>query len=169
METPNQNSQNNQNEKFISAPYIKGVSERTSRIFKNYGVKMSHKPTKSLKNQLCHLKDKRKNQEKSGVIYKLCCNNCDAVYVGETGRQVQDRMQEHMKDVENKKINSNVSMHVQTTGHSFDFQNVAVLDSCTSTKVRKHLESVHTNLQSNPINRSITLNENYVGVLRNIR
>jgi len=29
------------------------------------------------------------------VVYKLCCKNCDASYVGQTSRQLKTRISEH--------------------------------------------------------------------------
>ena len=40
----------------------------------------------------------------AGVIYKIGCNNCDAVYIGETGRLLKDRRDEHRKDVVKSKV-----------------------------------------------------------------
>ena len=34
---------------------------------------------------------------KSGVVYKLTCPRCAACYVGQTGRHLQTRFQEHIK------------------------------------------------------------------------
>ena len=74
-----------------------------------------HKPTRKLRNELCHMKDKRTVQEKAGVVYRLDCKDCDAKYVVETGRQVQDRMAEHKRDIEKKKPASKVFQHVQNS------------------------------------------------------
>jgi len=60
-------------------------------------------------------------QDAAGVIYRLDCNDCDAVYVGETGRQVKDRMREHQSDILKSKPVSKVYRHVNASGHSFDF------------------------------------------------
>ena len=57
--------------------------------------------------------------------------------------------------------------HAQTTGHLFDFVNVKVLDKETNMRVRKHLESVHTHLNSNALNRAVDLNEAYHILLNN--
>ena len=141
---------------YISAPYIQRTSERVSRIFKKYNVNIAHKPTRTLKTELCHLKDHRPVSERAGVVYKVDCSDCDAVYVGETGRQVKDRMREHQRDIVTQKRVSKVYNHVSDTGHDFDFDNVKVLDNCSHYKVRLHLESIHTHLQPNPINRSLT-------------
>ena len=151
--------------KYISAPYIRGTSERTARILKKHKIKLAHKPTRSLKSELTHVKDKQLAQNKAGVVYKLDCNECNAVYVGETGRQVKDRMREHQNDIAKSKPLSKVYNHVNDLGHSFNFDNVSVLASSSHAKIRLNLESIHSDLQSNSINRSLTLNPIYHSVL----
>ena len=94
----------------------------------------------------------------------MACGDCDAVYVGETGRQVKDRTQEHQKDIEMDRLLSKVAEHVKDTGHSFNFPGVSILESCASKPVRKQLESIHTYLQPNSINRSLILNNQYFSV-----
>ena len=130
-------------------------------IFTCYDVKVAHQPTRYLRNELCNLKDRRPVQEKAGVVYKIDCADCDAKYVGETGRQVRDRMTEHKRDISNKKNASKVYEHVNRTGHSFKFDDVSILDSCANKKTRLHLESVHTFIHSKSINRSLILNSTY--------
>ena len=53
---------------------------------------------------------------------------------------------------------SNVYAHVRDFGHSFDFDNAKVLETCSDNRLRRQLESVHTYLQQNPINRAIDFN-----------
>ena len=120
---------------FVSIPYVAGTSERISRIFRNYDVNIAHQPAKKLKDELCRLKDRRRVGERAGVVYKLGCGDCNACYVGETGRQVDDRMSEHQRDISNRKRNSKVFEHVNNTGHNFNFDNVSILDHCTNKKV----------------------------------
>ena len=103
------------------------------------------------------------------MVYGLDCNDCSAIYVGETGRQVKDRMKEHQADIIKKKPVSKVYMHTANAGHGFDFDNVKVLDSCSNLRTRRQLESVHTHLQSNSINRAIDLNSSYFPIVNNLK
>ena len=66
-----------------------------ARIFNKFDVKIAHKPTRTIRNELCNLKDKRSNNDRAGVVYGLDCESCPSIYVGESGRQVKDRMKEH--------------------------------------------------------------------------
>ena len=154
-------AQDNHNQSYVSIPYIPGVSERIRRIFKKYDLKVAHQPTRKLRNELCRLKDRRPVQERAGVVYKLDCEDCDAKYVGETGRQVRDRMAEHKRDISSKKKASKAYEHVSRTGHRFKFDEVSILDNCSNKKTRLHLESIHTFQQNNSINRSLILNTAY--------
>ena len=60
---------NHANLKYILTPYIKGTSERVNKIFKPFNIKLSNKPTNTLKKSLCHLGDKRTPQEKTNLVY----------------------------------------------------------------------------------------------------
>ena len=53
----------------------------------------------TLRNELCHVKDKRIVKDRSGVVYGLDCSDCSAINVGGTGRQFKDRMKEHHADI----------------------------------------------------------------------
>ena len=94
----------NPDQKYYGAPYIKGTSERTARILKKKknNITLGFKSTKTVKNILCKLKDRINNLEKAGVVYKIECKECESNYAGETGRCLQDRINEHKKDVRKK-------------------------------------------------------------------
>ena len=74
----------------VILPYIQNISEATERVFRKSGVKIAHKPTSSLRNKLCRLKDPIKPHDKAGVVYSIPCHNCDQVYVGKTGKQLKN-------------------------------------------------------------------------------
>lgn len=153
---------------YTSAPYIKGISEKTARIFKNYNIQLCHKPTKTLRSVLCHMKDRREVEDQAGVVYKLNCLDCSKCYVGESGRLLRERRDEHKKDVTRKNERSNVYHHVRDTGHSFDFQGIKILDREEKRKPRKNLESVHTKLNNNTINRFIELSDVYIPIINSL-
>ena len=155
--------------KYVSAPYIKGASERVSRILKPYDIELAHKPTNTIKSNICHMKDKRENQDKAGIVYQLECKDCNASYIGESGRCLKDRIKEHKKDVTKKNDKSNVYHHVRDTGHSFDFNNTRVLDVERMAYKRRYLESAYSVIEDKCINRAIDLNDMYHPVLIDCR
>ena len=147
----------NSNTKFISAPYIEGTSERVARILKPFGINLAHKSSVTLKSKLTELKDVRNTQDNAGVVYKIDCNDCNSSYIGETGRQLKQRVSEHKDDIVKKIHTSNVYHHVRDTSHSFDFNNVKILDKCNNVTSRKYIESCHTLTHHNSFNRSYDL------------
>ena len=83
---------------------MKGLSEAVSRIFTKFGVSVTSKPFKTIRNELVHPKEKVQYEEVSECIYQIPCKHCDKVYVGETGRNLGVRVGEHRKEVEAKDV-----------------------------------------------------------------
>ena len=63
-----------------------------------------------VKDRLCNNKDKVKNCNKSG-IYRLKCQSCNKIYVGQSSRAVKVRWKEHFRDVKNKNLENAVALH----------------------------------------------------------
>ena len=70
-------------------PYIKGVSKVLRRCLQQQRVRTIFKSDTTLRSHLVRPKD--------GVVYKIPCE-CSKVYIGETGRAMQDRIKEHDRD-----------------------------------------------------------------------
>ena len=166
-----ENSQINRNyqqndKKYAVAPYIQNVSERVAKILSPFNIYLASKPNNKLRNRLCNFKYKRLKTDEAGVVYKLNCNDCPSSYIGETGRLPKERTNEYKKDIEKKKPNSNVYMHVQSTaGHTFDFDGVEIMIKSNNKYVRKRLEGIHTSKESNTLNRAWEVNPIYNNIL----
>ena len=68
---------------------------------KKYGVVTAMRPHTTLRCLLVHLKDKVELAEQGELVYLIPCKNCGAEYIGETGRLLKTRQDEHRKDVDN--------------------------------------------------------------------
>ena len=90
-------------------PYEKGISENIARIGKKFNFKVVHTKGKSFKNMLVrNITTSLEKQKQSGVAYRVTCGDCGSQYIGETGRSLETRMEEHRQDViEIEKISSN--------------------------------------------------------------
>ena len=90
-----------------------------SNIFKNIfndcNVALGSTNRNNLGTMLNNGKTKTPTLEKSGV-YQLTCNDCPAMYIGETGRQIGVRVKEHLK----KNDTSAFGRHLNISGHTFD-------------------------------------------------
>ena len=79
----------------VTIPYIKGTSETISRILQPYNIRVAHKPTITLRQLLTNVKDKDEPNNRQGAVYKIKCSDCQASYIGETGRNLNTRLTEH--------------------------------------------------------------------------
>jgi hypothetical protein len=154
------------NNTFISAPYIKGASERIGRILKRHDIQLAHKPSQKIKNQLSHVKDRRTTGEKSAAVYKIPCTDCDSCYIGETGREVNVRVAEHRKNVDQCAQLSLVYQHVRDFQHSMAWDEVTVIGDHTNTYSRKFLEACHSMNNPRHLNRSVNVPPPYARVIK---
>ena len=77
--------------------YIKGTSEIISRILRPYNIRVAHKPITTLRHTLTNVKDKEQPYDRQGAVYKINCADCQATYIGETGRNLNMRLTEHKR------------------------------------------------------------------------
>ena len=154
--------------KYVSAPYIKGSSERVARLLKPFSIKLAHKPSNTIKSQLCHMKDKRQILEKNNVIYEIKCYNCEATYIGETGKELGKRITEHKNAVARRDPLSHIFRHIDRTGHIFDWDIPNILGQETNTHRRKLMESFFTQKNPHAINRAVTVPVPYVATVNDL-
>ena len=72
-----------------------GVSEKVKLVFSSYGTSTCFKPHQTLRQILVAPKDKTKSEDLTGIVYRIPCEGCNKVYVGETKRTVGERIKEH--------------------------------------------------------------------------
>ena len=124
--------QTTQHRTSVSIPFIKGLTEPVKRIFKQYGIQTYVKPTNTLRQLLCHPKDKAKKELTTGPIYHISCdgsdknNSCQASYIGETERTLKTCFQEHCRP---SSATSEVCRHIHQDcpGHSVSLQSTQIL------------------------------------------
>ena len=128
--------------RFTSIPYVQGVSEPISRILTQVGIGVALKPHHTLSSLFRKPKDVINFEQKRGLVYQISCRDCNAVYVGETGRSVRTRKREHadaVKTFNTKK--SALSQHVMDFDHRIDWDNVKILKSESHAYRRRVAES----------------------------
>ena len=136
----------------IVISYISGFSEAVRRVLATVNVRVTFRPHNTLSQQLVRLKDPTPTMQTSNVVYSIPCRTCSKVYVGETGRLLGVRIQEHKSAVKHAKMEeSAVAEHVWVDKHQMDFQSVTVLAHEPNLQRRLALESWY-------IRRSSTIN-----------
>ncbi|CAI2738566.1 unnamed protein product, partial [Dicrocoelium dendriticum] len=128
-------------EKRVVLPYMKNISEMAARLLKQHHLIVAHKPTATLRKTLSKPKEKLRAHEQRNVVYKIPCRDCERDYVGQTGRKLVTRIQEHKRACVKHYASSLVSIHVDEEGHSFDWSKAEVLARGETRKEREFLEA----------------------------
>ena len=134
-------------------PYIKGTSETIARILHPYNIRVAHKPITTLRQLLMNVKDKDEPSDRRGAVYKIKCCDCQATYIGETGRNLNVRLTEHKRATRNGDINNHIAEHHLKTNHRIDWDSAECVTYSTDYYQRITLESWFTNLEQTPLNR----------------
>ena len=136
--------------------YAKGVTERLKRTFAKHNVSLYSKPGYTIRNDLVKPKDSLDNKEKCGVIYKVGCEECGKVYVGETERSLGERTLEHQKSLDRGDCKSALSQIQMQTGHAVTkrpiMDNMQILNQEPMNMQRKIKEAIHIKLNQAGLN-----------------
>ena len=87
-------------------------------------------------------------------VYFIICNKCKYFYIGQTGRCVKSRIEEHLRDIKNHKLFQNkvtdVSLHFNQLHHNSDSDfNFLIYASNLKEENRKSIESDLINISKN--------------------
>ena len=96
---PNNNAEPANDFKAASVlPYVKGLSQQLRRCLQQQDVRAVFKSETTLRSQLVRPKDAVDLAKQDGVVYRIPCEYGE-VYIGQTGRPMQDRIKEHDRDI----------------------------------------------------------------------
>ena len=88
----------------------------------------SNQTLTTLRSHLVRPKDALEPTKQDSVVYKIPCE-CGKVYIGETGRAMQDRIKEHDRDIRLARTQTSaVSEHANETGHLPIWKEVTFID-----------------------------------------
>ncbi|PFX13472.1 hypothetical protein AWC38_SpisGene22439 [Stylophora pistillata] len=149
-------------------PYIKGMSENISRILLPFNIRVAHKPITTLRQLLTNVKDKDEPRNRQGTIYKINCSDCQASYIGETGRNLTTRLTEHRRATRKGDVSNHIAEHHRLTNHNIDWDSAQCLTYSTDYFQRLTLESWFTNLEQTPLNRCQQLPAPYKRLIHDI-
>ena len=67
------------------------------------------------------------DRQKSGIVYKINCTQCNFVYYGQTERSFKNRIAEHKNAAASFDQISKIASHVHQFSHNMNFANVKVV------------------------------------------
>lgn len=127
----------------LTIPYLPGISEKVRKMAGRFGVETRFARGRNLGAILTNNKfDGIEGLIQDGVIYKQECENCDRVYIGETGRRAILRKREHERDVRDLNVRSAIAEHCHNFDHKIDFNKFCIIDKEKNGTRRKIKESI---------------------------
>lgn len=138
---------------YINLPYINGTSEILRRIFRQHKIRCTFYSSDTLRNMLSHPKDPVEANKQNNIVYKIPCGDCNAVYIGESKRTLDQRSKEHARAVRNGDIEKNeIADHSWKYNHRFDWEKKTIIDREQNMVSRKIKETIHSINDRNHIN-----------------
>ena len=87
------------------------------------------------------------------MVYKIPCADCNAVYIGETKRSLNQHAKEHARAVKTGDVDKNeIADHCWKNDHRFNWENKAIIDRELNSVSRKIKETIHSIADKNSIN-----------------
>ena len=113
------------------------------------------KPHLTIRKLLPSLKEPLDNSEKSCLVYQVPCRDCSFVYIGQTKRDLNSRLDEHKRVIKNQRTDlSALSEHSIIMNHIISWTKAAIPELETDYRKRLSFESWHINAKSHAMNRN---------------
>ena len=77
---------------------------------RNLNIRTIFKSFNTIRNFLTKVKTPQPTHKKVKLVHEIRCQNCDKVYIGETGRSLQKRISEHKMAVKRGDRNNDIAV-----------------------------------------------------------
>lgn len=119
-----------------------------SKILNKHNITLAYKPRDKIKNTVfSRLKDPIPKLKTKNVVYAIPCGADDGkIYVGQTGRRLETRLNEHRSNIRKKEAKTGLTQHHLDEGHNFNFDNTGILERIDNQETRTVAEAFHIKL-----------------------
>jgi len=156
---------------FFCIPYVKTVSEKFGNAIKKHNVRMAYSGLNKIRRFVHPHKDLLPNISRMNVVYRINCRDCDASYVGQTGRRLKTRLTEHCNHIKRNSVQNSVITDHRLQNHGFKWDEVEVLDNEPVLGKRLMSEMIFIKRQINGLNKqqdTENLNVAYQQIIENM-
>ncbi|KAJ4430702.1 hypothetical protein ANN_19293 [Periplaneta americana] len=132
-------------------PFTGKLSGKISRLLHKHGIKTIHKPPPKIRNKVRSVKDDLGLRVPG--IYRIPCE-CDAAYIGQTGRTIAMRLSEHQRSIRlMQPEKSGLAEHCIEKSHRANFNNTEILVKCAGYWDRRVKEALAIAAERGNLNR----------------
>jgi Reverse transcriptase (RNA-dependent DNA polymerase) len=132
-------------------PYVEGTTDRISKLLANENIKTIFSTDRKIGDLLRSCKD-HINLEGRGV-YEIPCGGCHKTYIGQTGRNMSARSQEHVNAVDRGEKTSALAQHAKEENHIINFSGMRSLASVEYLAPRIIREAIEIERRPHTINK----------------
>ena len=151
--TPRDIIEEPENVKYVSIPYVRGISEKIRRILSSQNIKCAFYSNNTLRKFLSKPKDKIPKDRQNNIVYKIPCKDCPANYIGESKRTFETRSKEHKRAIRNGDVDKNeMAEHCWKNDHTMNWDEREIIDFEQNLVSRKIKESIHSVKDKHHIN-----------------
>jgi len=134
-------------------PYIGNDTHKIVRLMRDtMDINFGFYTGKKLLNIICN--HKTKYSSINNGIYQIKCDSCEHHYIGETSREFQTRLKEHLADTRhNRVLTSAVALHMsENMNHKIDILNSGIIEREEKYLHRKYKEALMIRNHKNVMN-----------------
>lgn len=119
------------------------ITNKLKKVFNKQNIDLVFANDGKLKHLLGSTKDKTPKEMKSG-IYKIECNECSEIYIGQTSRNIKTRYEEHESHIKkNRPTKSAVALHVIENQHVCTIENLTLVKQVNNKRKLDAYESIY--------------------------
>ena len=130
------NHRNRQKEKYITIPYISGLENVKQYAYKD-NLKLAFKYNSTIRSLLV----KNNSSTKNSGVYSIPCNDCNLVYIGESGRDWSVRIKEHKYAFRNNDMCNALFNHAFNNNRRINWDGGKLIYKCNNFHKRRIVES----------------------------
>ena len=97
------------------------VTQAIARNIRKAGVAVHTRPFNTIRERLVHPKDKIETLDQAGGVYRIGCDDCEEIYIGESERKLRVRFKEHHRS------SSPVGHHLEYNDHKITEDSMSIV------------------------------------------
>ena len=133
-------------------PFIKHLTPKINRILHKHNTIPIYQSINKFNNPITLGKDRLDKMHTSEIVYQIKCHDCTSTYIGMSKRKFKTRMNEHIRAVKKCSENSALASHVESTGHTIDFEKTNIVDVEKNFYKRSSSEMLNIYFYDNTLN-----------------
>jgi len=113
-----QEQRKDQSKKWTTSTYFSPMIRRITNLFKDTNIIIAFRKTNTIQQQLSKEKENINRINPNGM-YKLQCNTCNRVYIGQTGISINIRYKDHIRYIKYNNPQSVYAAHILQNRHEY--------------------------------------------------